>query len=86
LAAFTAVMTPLVLGLAFGAVIVSGIDLVRYLRNGPENAMEPVAEKLKKAIKEELGNSDKGYAYSRTVYLLTSLCDHSRGLLTAVGA
>ena len=86
LVAFTAVMTPLVVGLAFGAVIVSGIDLVRYLRNGPENAMEPVAEKLKKAIKEELGNSDKGYAYSRTVHLLTSLCDHSRGLLTAVGA
>jgi hypothetical protein len=71
----------LAIGLAGAAIVVSGIDLVRYLRNGPENAMDPVAEKLKKALKEEFGSSEEGYAYSRTVHLLDSLCDNSKRLL-----
>jgi hypothetical protein len=76
------IMPPLAIGLAFGAIVISGIDFIRYLRNGPENAMEPVAEKLKKAIKGELGD----YAYSRTVNLLNSLCDHSKKLVAVSGS
>jgi hypothetical protein len=73
-------------GLAIAAIVVSGIEIIRYLRNGPENAMESIAERLKKAIKEELGNFEKEYLYnSRTVDLLASLSTNSKRLLGAMG-
>ncbi len=84
--ALATALPPLGFALAIAAVVVSGIDLVRYLRNGPENAMASVADRLKRAIKEELGNFEKGYAYSRTATLLDSLSNHSQCLLAAVGA
>jgi hypothetical protein len=76
------VLVPLAIGLAVGGIIISGIDLIRYLRNGPENAMDPVAEKLKDAIKEEL----KGHGYSRTVDMLSSLHEPWRKLLGPISA
>ena len=82
LAAMGSVIPVLGAGLAIAAIIVTGIEMIRYLRNGPENAMDPVAEKLKKAIKEEL----REHSPSRTAVLLSSLTSHSRQLLDATGA
>jgi hypothetical protein len=44
--------------------------------------MDPVAEKLKDAIKEEL----KGHGYSRTVDMLSSLHEPWRKLLGPISA
>lgn len=61
-----AAMTPLAIGLGVGALVVLGVEIFLYQHRGPDDAMAPVEDRLKGAIKAEIGDVDR-YRISRTV-------------------
>jgi len=62
--AVAAASTPLIVGLAVGAIIVVGIDIFLYAHGGPDNALDDTSEKLQKALNREFGSDGQGSGHT----------------------